>query len=281
MKNLTLSLSNRVKKSRYVSLGKQPKVDCVFYAGFELCLPSYFIDRKNFPFWIIEYIADGHGEITIGGEGCPLRPGSIICYGPGVPIFFKNDPNSPFHKYFLCRTDEDFPACWKQSGLEPGVVLELSVNAPFTEVLDQLLYDGEQGTTENNKVLDAIELILLSYIRSTQRMVDEKESGAAKVYDLTMQVMLKEFRDINSLAELAERTGYGSEYLCRIFRKFHSESPYQALQRMKMNEAFRLLKEGRIRVMDIALKVGFEDPLHFSRVFRKTMGFPPSAVNDR
>lgn len=279
MKDLQLALSQRVKKSRYVSLTKHPRVDGAFYAGFEYCLPDLVIDRDNFPFWTLEYIADGQGNIALGNQHASLQPGSLICYGPKIPIRFQSEPQNPFHKYFLCHTDDSFPQSWRSAGLKPGTITTLAIGVPFTGVIDQLLIDGDQGAVDSASVLGAIDIIFLSMIRCAQQMTQNEESGTAHVYQVTLQVMAKEFRALNSLNELAERTGYGPEYLCRVFRKHHSESPYQALQRMKMNEAFRLLKEGRQRVMDIAVEVGYEDPLHFSRVFRRTMGFPPSIVN--
>lgn len=164
--------------------------------------------------------------------------------------------------------------------MAPGSKLELPGGVPFAEVIDQMLHDGERGG-DGAAILNTVELILLSYIRDARQASDEAKTGPERVYQITMQVMLKEFREIRTLENLSERTGYGPEYLCRIFRRHHLESPYKALLRMKMNEAFRQLKDGRLRILDIAEHVGFDDPLHFSRVFRKIMGFPPSVVHKR
>ncbi|WP_309385808.1 helix-turn-helix transcriptional regulator [Cerasicoccus frondis] len=279
MTKLAVELSQQVKESRYLSLTKRPKVDCVFYAGFEVCAPDFLINRENFPFWMLEFIREGRGEIKIRGKKHVLEPGALICYGPGIPIHFFNHEQQPFHKYFFCRTDLAFPQRWRHCGLTPGVVQQSTLSSSLCEVLDHLIFDGAQGYAEKVQVLNALELVLTSYIRRDHSKSRTTVDGPAQVYELTMRIMREDFSAINSLAELAERTGYGAEYLCRIFKRYHNESPYQALLRMKMNEAFRQLKEGRMRVMDIALSVGFDDPLHFSRVFRKTMGMPPSMVN--
>ncbi|WP_309397698.1 helix-turn-helix domain-containing protein [Cerasicoccus maritimus] len=279
MAKLALELSLQVKESRYLSLTRKPKQDGVFYAGFEVCAPDFLIDRENFPFWMLEYISEGQGEMRVRGKKHQLGAGSLICYGPGIPIYFHNRADHPFHKYFFCRTDGAFPDRWRQCGLTPGSVNTLSLGSPFCAVMDQLIFDGAQGYAEKVQTLNSLELILTSYIRRDLSKEKTNTDGPAQVYEIAMRVLNEEYREINSLAELADRTGYGSEYLCRIFKRYHNESPYQALLRMKMNEAFRQLKDGRLRVMDIAQQVGFDDPLHFSRVFKKTMGMPPSMVN--
>jgi AraC-like DNA-binding protein len=43
-----------------------------------------------------------------------------------------------------------------------------------------------------------------------------------------------------------------------------------------MNEAAAHLIGGRYTVKEIAIQVGFSDPYHFSRVFKKHHGVPPT-----
>lgn len=276
---LSIELSPLVKESRYLSLTRRPRAPGVFFAGFEVCAPDYLIDRQSFPFWILEYIDEGEGEVRVRGKKHLLRSGSVICYGPGIPIHFYNHAERPFHKYFFCRNDTAFPERWRQVGLSPGSARTLATPATQGDMLDQLIHEGVHGYVEKSTVLSALELIITTGIRRDSQQALTPKDGPAQVYDLVMQVLHENFSEINSLAELADRTGYGAEYLCRVFKRYHNESPYQTLLRMKMNEAFRLLKEGRLRVMDIAEQVGFQDPLHFSRVFRKVMGMAPSTVS--
>lgn len=68
-----------------------------------------------------------------------------------------------------------------------------------------------------------------------------------------------------------ERSGYSSEYLCRIFKKYHGESPYQVLLHRKISAAWLPLRDGQLQVGAVGRELGYDDPLHFSRVFRKVM----------
>jgi AraC-like DNA-binding protein len=48
-----------------------------------------------------------------------------------------------------------------------------------------------------------------------------------------------------------------------------------------MSAAWLLLRDGQLQVGAVGRELGYEDPLHFSRVFRKIMGCAPSSVGAR
>jgi AraC family transcriptional regulator len=43
-----------------------------------------------------------------------------------------------------------------------------------------------------------------------------------------------------------------------------------------MNEARRLLRETKMGIVDVALEVGYANPSHFARLFRRETGLSPS-----
>lgn len=62
----------------------------------------------------------------------------------------------------------------------------------------------------------------------------------------------------------------------RLFSTYENCSVQQFVRRRKMDEAASLLRSTSLRVGEVAALVGFDDPLHFSRVFRAAYGLPPS-----
>jgi len=48
-------------------------------------------------------------------------------------------------------------------------------------------------------------------------------------------------------------------------------------RRLRISRARELIQHTDLRIRDIADQVGFRDPLHFSRVFRKETGRSPRA----
>jgi AraC family transcriptional regulator, arabinose operon regulatory protein len=57
-------------------------------------------------------------------------------------------------------------------------------------------------------------------------------------------------------------------------------SPMQYLRTVRVEAAKRLLVTIETPVGEVAAQVGFEDPLYFSRVFRKVTGKSPTAYRE-
>jgi len=77
--------------------------------------------------------------------------------------------------------------------------------------------------------------------------------------------------------ELAKETGYNRAYLSRMFKKTTGQSPAQYLLKLRMERARQLLGEP-LTIGQIAASVGFADPFHFSRQFKKWHGCSPSEL---
>jgi AraC-like DNA-binding protein len=250
-------------------------------AGYEECAPDYFIERNEFPFWTLEIVAGGQGFFREGKHMRSLQHGSVFTHGPDVAQHFGNEAERPFRKYFLVRGGSVFPDSWYQAGLRQGKLLQLGSVTSLVGLLDRILEEGHRSDAQTAQVVDGLEEVLLALVARHQGTVRGEKSGSRVVYDLAMDILLREYRSLHSLSALAERSGYSGEYLCRIFKMYHGESPYQVLLHRKMSAAWLLLRDGQLQVGVVGRELGYEDPLHFSRVFRKIMGCSPSSVKAR
>jgi AraC-like DNA-binding protein len=75
--------------------------------------------------------------------------------------------------------------------------------------------------------------------------------------------------------DLAAVAGVSTSYLIRTFTKETGNTPLQYHQRNRMQLAWNLLKRGSVQVKEVAQRVGFDDQLYFSKVFKKTYGLSP------
>ena len=72
-----------------------------------------------------------------------------------------------------------------------------------------------------------------------------------------------------SRRELADAVGVSPTDVTRIFRRETGLTPWQYLNRYRVAQAQRLLRESDISVTEIAAQVGFNDAAYFSRIFRR------------
>lgn len=79
-----------------------------------------------------------------------------------------------------------------------------------------------------------------------------------------------------SLNSMATRVEMSPQHFANLFRKSTGHAPHQYVQRERLEAARRLLLETDRPIADIALEVGFASQSHFTDVFHKMVGIPPS-----
>jgi AraC family transcriptional regulator len=81
--------------------------------------------------------------------------------------------------------------------------------------------------------------------------------------------------DLN-LDRLADRAGLSKFHFHRLFKSAMGVSPARYHINLRMNIARRLLRETKKSVVDVALDVGYTNPSHFAKLFRRETGLSPS-----
>ncbi|MBN2164042.1 MAG: PocR ligand-binding domain-containing protein [Pontiellaceae bacterium] len=126
---------------------------------------------------------------------------------------------------------------------------------------------------------------LLSMFRHLMEFIMESHLIQHKDYDLLEpvieQIHAHPESDI-SLADAARLAGRSSSAVTRIFKRVTGRSFKQYQTDRRMEQAALMLRNSPSRpVADIGVALGYEDPLYFSRVFRKRYGCAPSAYRGR
>ena len=76
---------------------------------------------------------------------------------------------------------------------------------------------------------------------------------------------------------LGDISGVSYSYLSRVFKRNKGMTPNQFLTGIRLDRAKTLMNaEPDMPIRDIALSVGYEDPLYFSRLFKKKLGLYPT-----
>lgn len=83
-----------------------------------------------------------------------------------------------------------------------------------------------------------------------------------------------------SIAQMAKELGYHRTHLTKLFHREMGVSPIQYLQQLRMERAQALLLEP-LSVAEVALAVGYADPLYFSKSFKKHVGCTPTEYRKR
>ena len=78
------------------------------------------------------------------------------------------------------------------------------------------------------------------------------------------------------LETLAQLFGYNSAYLGKLFKSNVGESFNTYLERVRINNSQRMLREGNLKVYEISKNAGFKNVDYFYKKFKKYVGESPS-----
>lgn len=275
-------LSQQVSGSRYffhdlAPTGKHPWM--LVMGGLEHCNPDYLIDRPGYLYHIIEFILEGRGQVTLAGQTHEIGPGSVFAIAPNEACRMACDPRAPMTKFFFAFAGRAIGARLRQAGLKPGHVRQLTLQTEARAAAEDLLREGRRNTPLAPAICATLAELFFLRLEEASGPATTQRSRAHENFQRCKALLDSQSEGNTTLEQVAAQAGLDVSSVCRLFRRFQGGSPYQYLLRRKMTLAAELLMEHNCAVKEAAQRVGFTDPLHFTRCFKSVHGVPPSRLN--
>ena len=215
-----------------------------------------------------------------------LIPGQILALTPFhnlANIDGKNGIIYQFNREFYCIKDHD-----QEVGCA-GILFFGHKHLPVISITDEINSKFEKLHQEFVEELDAVDtvqgemlrvlmvrfIITLTRLVKTQSPHEEIPSEKTELfrrYNILVEANYKNEHSVGYYANVLQRS---PKTLSNYFSKFES-SPLQIIHNRIILEAKRLLIYSEKSSKEIAFELGFEDPSHLSRMFKKHTGIPPS-----
>jgi AraC-like DNA-binding protein len=270
--------SGHVRKAQRFSFDDVPFIEAplsVVGGGREFCSPSYSIRREGFPYYAVEFVARGKGCLTLDGKSHLISAGAVFAYGPAVPHHITTDSRDLLEKYFINLSGPRAPQLLGEAGLSPGTVAHVTSVSDIRDIFDTLIRDGVRGSSASNMLCATLSEYLLKKLADLAMLPGARPSPAFATFQRCRHYITTHFRRLRSLEQIANECDIDQAYLCRLFRRFDRQAPYQFLLRLKMCFAAEKLRDPSVLVKEAAISIGFEDPFHFSHAFKNIFGTSP------
>lgn len=221
--------------------------------------------------YMLLYIYKGCGHFFLNDQWQIIPAGNIVLYSPSQPQIFtyyaKDDPQV----YWIHFVGTDIPAlletyqiknCYIGASrplkkLFDEIILELQLHKPLFQDITLSLFQ---------KMLPLIHRLYLSQVSHQDN------------HDLIDQLLVKlnaEYMEPWNIAAMAKFCDLSMTYFSHQFKYVTGNSPMQYLTNLRIEAAKELLLTGNLNVSEISVLVGYKDPLHFSKVFKKATGTSP------
>jgi AraC-like DNA-binding protein len=251
----------------------------VVCAGWESCRPDYDLERRAFPWLAVEVVAQGEGWLEIDGRRFRLRSGTTFCYGPRTALRITSDKGRPLQKYFVDFAGGAAARVVDRGPLRVGQVRHALYPHELFEILERVIVEGNRKTGRSARIASDYLRILFQKLHDCADLAPRQESSRGLAsYQRARAFLEREFQRLRRAEDAAHELGMTAETLCRLFQHYARTTPYQLLLTLRVNLAVDLLLGTDLLVKQVAERAGFDDPLHFSRVFkRRSNGLSPVA----
>ncbi len=242
--------------------------------GWELCRPDYLMKRRTFLYRAVEFVAEGRGTLRMGGRVIPLAPGMVFSYRPGVPHEIRSDAGEPMLKYFIDFTGREADLLLNSTPLSGGPV-QVSEPNRIRALMDEIQETADGGGGRASEICLLLLKLLMLKIDVLATQAPFVHSRSMHSYERCKMLIEQRFMSLSGLDEIAQACHMDAATICRLFKRFGQTTPYRYLMQLKMRHAADRLQNSNILVKEAAAEMGFDDPYHFSRSFKKVHGISP------
>ncbi len=259
--------------------------DAIFKLGNESLLQS-FKESKTLPLYTFIRTKEKEASVYIDDIITTIPPNSILSLTPHHFLKVINLTDViiyQFNREFYCIKDHDkevscVGVLFYGHHQKPIIELSEKERNKFNALHDVFLDELE---TEDNIQAEMLRMLMTRFIIKTTRLYkrDNQLPETEKVDLLRHFNVLVEdnFRNEHSVKFYADKLFKSPKTLSNSFAKY-DRSPLQIIHDRIVLEAKRLLHYTDKSAKQIAFELGFEDPSHLSRLFKKHTGQSPSAI---
>jgi len=233
--------------------------------------PGQLSYRRGIEHWLLIFF---HSEATVeeAGETLQIAPNTLFIWPPGAPQRYGHAKEEWDHSWIHLSGTELEPLLdsHQLKSLEP---IEFQLAAPFEQFLSEAHNEVSRWTEPDPRILrNLLENTLINLKRNSH--------NPARPEDNLLRVKMLIDADpapSRTLAEMAQEAHLSVSHFSARFRQAFGQSPVQYLTSRKIDLAKHILRTRSMNISEVATLVGYDDPYHFSRMFKNETGQSPRA----
>ncbi len=220
----------------------------------------------------LTYIAEGLGRFREMDRSRPLGKGSLLLVLPEDPqSILMADAEQPYHHYY-CRFS-GAEALRMARHIRAGQRDPLRVwddDVALLGIWRRIIAEHRLGA-DHDEFMSPAEAQLASLLALLMQSPSRQQARPKLDRERLSSYLFEHLHVPVSIPEVAAAFQVSDAHFCRRARELLGESYHQAATREKMELARRLLLTNResLSIAEIADRLGYADPLYFSKVFRR------------
>lgn len=249
---------------------------------FPLALYHYRERPQGLEDFLLMYCVGGEGSVQYSQNSMyQLKQGQVTVLPPNTSHLYYASKDNPWSIYWIHLNGKQLTQLWRKGYLGESKYLLSSGCLLLETLFNECFYVMKQKYAEKEYFyLCQIVSHILGVICNFVSPIVTTEKGENAVQSAIAFMKQNLHRSI-TLGELSQLTYYSPSYLNQLFQRIKQSSPIEYFIQMKIQAASRELYFSKLPIKDVALNYGFDDPLYFSRLFKKAFGVSPNAYRNQ
>ncbi len=233
----------------------------------------------------ILYIASGkaHFYFDSSSESTIVTAGHMVIYRPKEPqryIYYGVDQTEVYWVHF---TGSNVKNILRSYGIKDNMrIIPTGTSLEYTRIFKQMIQELQRCQTDYKELLT---LLLRQILISIHRQLTNEHKLRNEYLDKEIELAIQYFNDnynteINIEAYAASR-GMSVSWFIRNFKQYTNTTPMQYIVSIRITNAQVLLETTNYNITEIGSIIGYDNPLYFSRIFRKQKGVSPSEYRNQ
>ena len=150
------------------------------------------------------------------------------------------------------------------------------------QLFEEMYQNLEMGYSPGN--LEYVSYCLMYFLASFKyinQFCEIKKEKKTDIIQKSILFMKENLENKITLDDIAGQSNYSASYFSAYFAQKTSYAPMAYYHQLKIQRASSYLQFSDMKIKEIAYRLGYYDPIHFTKAFRQEMGITPKEYRKR
>ena len=228
--------------------------------------------------YMLHFCLSGKGIFN----GKSVSRGQYFIATPFSRVYYYPDKIQPWQYVWINFKGKDAQKTLSSYGfLTTTGISQFTITKEFEDTINLIFNDNFFMQSLSNESLTNFVKVLFSLNVYNKDITQKRKDIKREHFKKAVEYIKTMYHSSISPNDVAKYVKLDEKYLCSLFKKFAGTSIQNFLIDFRIEKSKTLLELSDMKINEISYSVGIEEPLYFSKVFKKHVGVSPKTYREQ